>query len=922
MTFTEPTWLLLLIPLTFAMLRWRAGTLALAVLRGLTLLLVVLAMAGLAVRLASRSGVVVVIADRSASMPPQKDSLQRETIGLIAARKPAESRLGVVAFADGSAVELSPEGSRFTDFQSQLGKDRSDLGEGLDAALALVPKGYPGRIVVLSDGRWTGSDPAVAALRAAERGIAIDYKHLTRGAASDLAIERIDAPGSVAPLESFIVTAWIRSPIEQEVPIELLRNRAVVAGGRQRLMSGSNRIVFRDQASNGGVLNYEVRVASGTDAQRPDPVPENNRARFLVGVSGTRPVLVVSGSSQSRLTSLLRAGGVDAVNPATRALTLEDLAGHAAVVLDNVPSQDLGPAAMQSIASWVTESGGALVMTGGEGSFGPGGYFQSPIEPILPVSMELRREHRKLNLSLVIALDRSGSMAVPTSDGRTKMELANLAAAQVLDLLGPRDELGVVAVDSSSHIVADLDPIEGRGDLRSRILSIESMGGGIFVYEALATAANMLLTARSTTRHIILFADAADAEEPGMYQDLLAKCRTANISVSVIGLGSEGDVDAQLLRDIAQRGGGRCFFTADARELPRLFAQDTFIVARSAFVAEPTAVETTGSLISVTGQSFREMPAIGGYNLCYLRDGAAPAVLTRDENRAPVVAAWQAGLGRVVAYTGEVDGRHTGAIAGWSHVGNFHTSLVRWAAGAQTSLPDTMLLTQNIEGGTVHLTLQLDPERTGNPISQLPRVTTLSAAGGVAPAVNRTTLQWRTPDELFADVPLSDAVSLNTVDVPGVGRVTLPPVCLPYSPEVAPAEEGSGLRSLQQLARMTGGRERIAAGEVWRDVPRMPRHLPLRTWLLLAALLTFLFEVAERRMRLLSAVSLPHVEMPRLGKPVRSRVKPVKPMPQVLPDAKEEQPSAEPPPTEAEAKPEPGLADALKRARNRAKRRV
>ena len=40
------------------------------------------------------------------------------------------------------------------------------------------------------------------------------------------------------------------------------------------------------------------------------------------------------------------------------------------------------------------------------------------------------------------------------------------------------------------------------------------------------------------------------------------------------------------------------------------------------------------------------------------------ATVTVDEYRAPVTAAWQAGSGRVLCYTGEADGKYAGAIAG------------------------------------------------------------------------------------------------------------------------------------------------------------------------------------------------------------------------------------------------------------------
>ena len=74
------------------------------------------------------------------------------------------------------------------------------------------------------------------------------------------------------------------------------------------------------------------------------------------------------------------------------------------------------------------------------------------------------------------------------------------------------------------------------------------------------------------TRHIVLFADAADAEEPGDYQRLLATLKPLGITVSVIGLGSELDSDAAFLKDVAARGEGRIHFTASVDELKTIAA--------------------------------------------------------------------------------------------------------------------------------------------------------------------------------------------------------------------------------------------------------------------------------------------------------------------------------------------------------------
>src|SRR4030095_12710054 len=119
-------------------------------------------------------------------------------------------------------------------------------------------------------------------------------------------------------------------------------------------------------------------------------------------------------------------------------------------------------------------------------------YYRSQLEPILPVSMELRQEHRKLALAIVVAMDRSGSMGASAGGGKTKMDLANIAAVQVLDLLSPMDEFGVIAVDSSPHTIVNLKAPENVSELREEILRIDSGGGGIFIYEALSAAARML----------------------------------------------------------------------------------------------------------------------------------------------------------------------------------------------------------------------------------------------------------------------------------------------------------------------------------------------------------------------------------------------------------------------------------------------
>ncbi|MEP7337138.1 MAG: VWA domain-containing protein [Acidobacteriota bacterium] len=879
-TLLFPIWLVLVIPLLAGWWLWKLSSRLLHYARLATLLLILLALCGLAVRLPSRAGTVVIVADRSLSMPSNSDAAEREAIELIQRAMSSDDRLAVISFGQTAAIERSPQTGAFAGFTNQISPDASNLNEAIEKALALIPQGSPGKILVISDGRWTGKEPASAAARAASRGIAIDFRSLQRSTANDLAIAQIDAPVNVTPGEAFMITAWVKSPASQEVNFEMRRSGQVLATGKTNVTAGLNRLTFRDLAEAPGAQSYSIRII-GSNAD--DPIPENNTAKVLVGVQGPKPLLLVTSSDNSGLARLLTGGGLKlkTLKPEDCDWSLDALAQFSGVVIENVQADKITAHGMEAISAWVTETGAGMMMTGGKHAYGPGGYFKSPLEAVMPVSMELRQEHRKLALAIVVAMDRSGSMAAPVSGNRTKMDLANLAAVQVLDLLAPNDEFGVVAVDSISHIIADLKPLEGNAaKVRSDILRVDSGGGGIFIFEALSTSAEMLLKAKAGTRHIILFADAADSEEPGKYIELLQQCEQAGITVSVIGLGKPSDSDADLLRDIAKRGNGQIYFTESAEELPRLFAQDTIIVARSTFLEATTPIQTTGGLVTLAGKQFTDMPPIGGYNLCYLRPKANLATITTDEYNAPVVASWQAGSGRVLTYTGEADGDYTGAIAGWKDAGQFFTSLARWTAGDAANLPGNMLVTQEVKNGVSVIRLHLDPDRdesraesvprvvgSGSP-SELPKVTTLRGTIGSKPVSEKTEMHWADADTMEVSIPLNGReTALSTVEVPGASPLSLAPVTLLYSPEFKPVDADEGQTALAHLAQATGGKERLELSGVWKDLPRQPRLIELAPWLLMLAIALLLVEVLERHTGLLTAQALPSLQNKLKPKP-------------------------------------------------------
>jgi hypothetical protein len=478
-------------------------------------------------------------------------------------------------------------------------------------------------------------------------------------------------------------------------------------------------------------------------------------------------------------------------------------------------------------------------MTGGMASFGVGGYHRTAVEDVLPVTMEIREQQRRFGLAMAIALDRSGSMRADAG-GVPKMELAARGASSAIELLSPIDAVAVFAVDTAAHEVIGLQAVQEREALAATARTIESAGGGIFVGAALHACAGALAKAPQANKHIVLFADAADAEEPDDYRTFVPELVAAGVTVSVIGLGQAGDSDGALLEEIARLGNGRCQFVADAADLPRVFAQETIQVARSSLVEAPTDVDVLPAL-ALLGDLPATFPRIDGYALAWPRPRAEVDLRTRDEQQAPLLSHWQCGLGRSAAWLAEADGPLSGGLAGWDRYGDFATTLVRWLAGGQ---PQGVFASASAQGGVAIYALEVEPQQA----ALLDTVRGVSSPPDGRPS---DLVFVRTePGRIEARVPMATPGVFRAAVQLGGETLRLPPVCLPYSPEFAPQlDERAGERTLRTLAKATGGKLAPNAEAVWAGPRRSAGRVDLGPPLALLLLVLLLAEIALRRLR-------------------------------------------------------------------------
>jgi uncharacterized membrane protein len=832
--FLAPQWFLLLPALALAGWFWRGLHLE-RPLRAVCLLLAVLLLAEPRVRRQGDGLDLWVLVDQSDSGWEDLAPRLAEMETILEKSRGVDDRIFFVDFADEAVTRgaLIRSGPGATEYAGRRAATR--LASAVSYTLGQMPADRAARILAITDGYSTEPLDRLTD-KLLEQGVSLDLRLPPGRDVEDFAVATFRVPRRVQAREGLLAEVVVRGGRTATVPLEILRDGQPIGKREVEVRDGVGRVRFTDRLAAPGAHRYAVRILPDGD-----PIAGNNVAEQWVEVQGGGRVVLVTAYADPPLAAALRAQGLEVqVIEDLAAAHVGLLSGAKAVILDNVPAYKLDPGFVKGLDFFVTAQGGGLAMVGGKFSFAAGGWFGSSIDPLLPVSMELKQEHRKLAVAMAIVMDRSGSMAA-TAPGtaETKMALADEGAARAIELLGDNDMVVLIPVDSAAHPLSDAPVAVGpnRAKLVAAARSVQSTGGGIFCYTGLKQAWEMLQKTRVGQRHVILFADAADAEEPGDYENLLAEMVKEKCSVSVIGLGADTDSDAEFLKDIAKRGNGRIFFNADAKELPALFEMETATIARSAFLDEPVAVKGTPGWSEIAAAPIEWLPQVDGYNLTYLKPKASQAAITGDEYAAPLVAFWRRGTGRVAAVTFPLGGEFSTLTRDWDGYGGMAQSLARWLAGPP--VPPGVGMQARVDGTRVRVDLLYDDSWADRVAADPPELTVSRGAGGAATAVPWERLA---PGHFSAALDAADVEYVRGAVRLGETALAVGPLNVAANPEWA--FDRGRVEELLAVSGRSGGVERVDLSDVW-QAPRPAAFRDVRRWLLPALLLTLLLEALQ-----------------------------------------------------------------------------
>jgi hypothetical protein len=854
MTFTAPECFLLIPALALVGWFWRGLRLQ-SPLRALVLILAVLALAGPTIRHQQNSLDLYVLLDRSESTEDLIDKGLPEWKRLLEESKP--TRHDTIHYINYAAevAELGADGSSFTGSRRLT---RSSLA--LQSIAAQADEKRPSRVLLFTDG-YSTEPLQEAASQMQARGLPLDFRLIREEQENDFRLARMTFPERVQVGEPFLISITVRGAADGTFPLILRRNGQVLTESSVTLANGLATVEFTDRIPRAGGYEYQAEIRPPDDAH-----PGNNQATRWIEITGGPRIILATHYQDDPVAKALSALDFT-VETVTDPSQLKPglIAGARAVILNNVPAHELPNDFMKSLDFFVREQGGGLLMAGGEHSFGSGGYFQSPIDALLPVSMELKSEHRKLAVALAIVMDRSGSMSVGIAGGKTKMDLANAGAVNAIELLGPMDQVAVFAVDSEPTTVVPLTRIgKKQAELGERVRKIKSAGGGIFVYNGLKAGWDELKKSPAGTRHLILFSDAQDSEEPGDYKDLIQKMTDEGATISVIGLGTDKDVDSALLEDIAKRGNGRIFFSNEPMDIPKIFAQETVTIARSAFIEDPVGAQPTGRWSEISPKPTEWFKQVDGYNLSYAREDATVSLVSTDDYLAPLVAHARRGLGRSAAVSFPLGGEFSESARTWPGYGDFLQTMGRFLMGEDT--PPGIALRHRLDGTRLTLDLLYDPETWSQKLSAAPpKVRIKDDRGG--PVMD---LAWRriAPGHFSLTRDLDEGSVVRGAVQVGGNALAFGPLSVGSSVEWA--FEPERLAELRAVSAQTKGRELLDLSKAWLR-PTFIAETSLSLPLGIALLLAILAEALLTR----TGWKLPQLALPNRA-PREPRIKPVK----------------------------------------------
>ena len=806
---------------------------------------------------------VVFVVDSSKSVREDQKKVIEKYIADAAKGRRQVDKVGVITFAQDPHTQSQPgqplDPSRIVDPGMTTSTNVEQALRTAKAELDTTASDSGKRIVLISDGnenagRALAETPELSAAR-----IVLDTITLPASLQKETLIDKLVLPARAKIGEPFPVRVVVSSLTPQTATVALSRDGKLGPSKTVELHAGKNVVVFDQSIDSAGFAKYSATLNAPEDT-----IAENNRGEGFVWVKGKPTVLYVADSPA--LTGFLQTAlkgqniNVEYAPPGALPTSAAALQKYDSVFLSNVRAGDLSLPQMTALQVSCRDFGIGFGMVGGEGSYGAGGYKGTPIEDVLPVSLEVKKQKRIPSCAVALVIE---DLEIPST-----VNMSIEAAKATMDLLEPIDQVGVIdcqggfggfggrGAGSGDATPAGtwrikMQHVVDREALKSQMQNLQGMGDPPSYDPYILEAARVLNETDAKVKHIVFFGDGDASYEAnqGAITRNMQKIRDMGITVSTIVTGGDGPQAIKFMATIAYIGGGHSYIAEKPQDLPRLLLKDQQTISQPPIIEEPFNVVPVAGDEVFKGIDWASSPPLLGYNISTPKATAEISLLSHRGD--PIFAGWRYGLGRAVAFTSDDRAKWGAQWVGWSGYAKFWAQAVRWSL--RPFAPSEYNTQVTMDGGRGHISVDaLDEE--GHYVNKLLLNSKIAPPynGGVkSPASADQALRQTGPGryEGWFDAPQIGTYLVNVVEKKSKGpdAATVIGLSTPYSPEYRNTTSNRYL--MTQLAQSGMGRTDPAPPEIFGgDRPSVFTANDMVPSLMLLSMLLLPFDIAIRRL--------------------------------------------------------------------------
>jgi hypothetical protein len=449
---------------------------------------------------------LICLVDVSESIDPDEIAAIGKEIEEVKKGLKTGDRLTLLKFANGlerceldDLQELAEKALEGTADSGERGASR--LAKVLLGSRLLFEGGFSKRLVFFSDGVATegGVEKALTALE--EEKVDVRFRSMQGIKRPEAAMIALEPLARVA-YRGEMVRMRLRMKSNQSgtARARVLNRGVVVAETPVTLQANEEAVALMDVAmTTPGESRWEAELVT-----EEDWFPINNRVSATITVRGEPRILLLHRDERemSPFSRAMKKQGLEVEVRGERGMpeSMADLLAFDAVILADVPATSMTVKQMKLLRRYAADFGGGVGMLGSENSFGLGGYYQTPVEEVLPLTSRYEKEKQKPSLAMVLVIDKSGSMSGPP------IELARASAKAAAELLGAQDQIAVVGFDGGTRVILEMTSAADRGTVINAIETLEA-SGGTDAYPAMVGARDMLRDTVAKVKHIIVLSD-------------------------------------------------------------------------------------------------------------------------------------------------------------------------------------------------------------------------------------------------------------------------------------------------------------------------------------------------------------------------------------------------------------------------------